>query len=76
MTCQITIKLGKLGNFNIPESSSENISSRSWLAPHVGEDLWSEHSFNVRKSDSKERDVDDEGVHQDFEGDMETSDVV
>ena len=46
------------------------------MAPYVGEDLWSEHSFNVRKSDSKERDVDDEGVHQDFEGDMETSGVV
>ena len=65
LTCQITIKLGKFGNFDISEGSSVNKSSRSWLAPHVAEDLWSEHSFKVQKSDSKERDDD---VDEDFEG--------
>ena len=70
LTCQITIKLGNLGNFNIPESSSVNISSRYCLAPHVGEDLCSRHSFEVQKSYSKER---NEDMDQDFEGDMETS---
>ena len=71
LTCQITIKLGKLGNFIIPESPSVNISSRSWLAPHVGEGLGSPRSFEAQKSDSKERNVDI--MDQDFEGDIETS---